>query len=72
MSLMTVAHLLDRYGPLLTDEQLAQVLHMEPGTIRNQRASLGIPVIRRGRSPLYHAEDVAAYLDRARSSARAA
>ena len=69
MSLMTTAHLLDRYGPLLTEEQLGQVLHMEPGTIRNQRATLGIPVIRRGRSPLYHAEDVAAYLDRMRKHA---
>lgn len=69
MSLMTTAHLLDRYGPLLTEEQLGQVLHMEPGTIRNQRATLGIPVIRRGRSPLYHAEDVAAYLDRMRKQA---
>jgi hypothetical protein len=69
MSLMTTAHLLDRYGPLLTEEQLAQVLHVEPGTLRNTRATLGIPVIRRGRSPLYHAEDVAAYLDRMRKQA---
>lgn len=28
MSLMTTAHLLDRYGPLLTEPQLAEVLHM--------------------------------------------
>lgn len=54
MSLMTTAHLLDRYGPLLTEPQLAEVLHTEPGTLRNSRSTLGIPVIRRGRTPLYH------------------
>ncbi len=72
MSLMVIAHLLDRYGPLLTEEQLARVLHMEPGTVRNQRVSLGIPVIRRGRTPLYHVEEVAAYLDRLRALAGSA
>ena len=69
MTLMTTAHLLDRYGPLLTDEQLAQVLHVEPGTLRNTRAALGIPVIRRGRTPMYHAEDVAALIERMRKQA---
>lgn len=72
MSLMTTAHLLDRYGPLLTEPQLAEVLHTEPGTLRNSRSTLGIPVIRRGRTPLYHAQDVADYLERMRASARAA
>lgn len=71
MSLLTQAHLLDRYGPLLTVEQLGQVLHLEPGTVRNQvgRGDLGIPVIRRGKAPLFAVEDVAKYLDRLREMA---
>ena len=71
MSLLTAAFLMDKFGPLLTEEQLASVLHAEPGTIRNQRSSgaLGIPCIRRGKSPLYHAEDVAGYIDAIRAAA---
>ena len=48
MTLLTHAHLLDRYGPLLTEAQLGEVLHLAPGTLRNQRRRLGIPVIPRG------------------------
>ncbi len=68
MSLLTQAYLLDRYGPLLTDANLAAVLHVDAGSLRNMRAAgdLDIPVIRRGKTPLYHAQDVAAYLDRIR------
>lgn len=71
MSLLTAAHLMDRYGPLLTENQLAAVLHAEPGTIRNQRSNgeLGIPCIRRGKTPLFHAEDVARHIDAIRSAA---
>lgn len=39
MSFLTTAHLLDKYGPLLSEKNLAEVLHMEPGTVRNQRGS---------------------------------
>lgn len=74
MSLLTHAFLLDRYGPLLTEAQLAELLHMEPGTVRNQRASgeLAIPFIRRGKTPLYHSQDVAEYLDHIRTLSKAA
>ncbi|NMG56187.1 hypothetical protein [Aromatoleum aromaticum] len=74
MSLLTHAYLLEKYGPLLTTEQLGAVLHLEPGTVRNQSGAqtLGIPVIRRGKTPLYHAQDVAAYLDQLRSLSQAA
>lgn len=70
MSLLTEAYLLEKYGPLMTEAELAAVLKQEPGTIRNQRAAgeLGIPVIRRGKTPLYHAGDVASYLDRIRTA----
>jgi len=72
MTLLTHAHLLDRYGPLLTDAQLGEVLHLAPGTLRNQRRRLGIPVILRGKTPLFAAADVADYLERIRTAARAA
>ena len=55
MTLLTHAHLLDRYGPL-----------------RNQRRRLGIPIILRGKTPLFAAQDVADYLERIRTAARAA
>lgn len=68
MSFLTAAYLMDKYGPLLTEEQLGEVLHMEPGTIRNQRGSgaLGIPFIKKARTPLYRAEDVAKHIDQLR------
>lgn len=71
LSLLTSAFLMEKFGPLLNEEQLASVLHTEPGTIRNQRSSgvLGIPCIRRGKIPLYHAEDVAGYIDAIRTAA---
>ena len=55
MSFLTTAHLMDKYGPLLSEKNLAEVLHMEPGTVRNQRGSgaLGIPYIRQSRTPLF-------------------
>lgn len=64
MSLLTTAYLLEKYGPLLTEEQLAEVLHAEPGTVRNRRArgELGIPFTRHGKTPLYPAEEVAAHI----------
>lgn len=36
MSLLTQAYLLDKYGPRLNIEQLADVLSMEKGTIYNK------------------------------------
>jgi hypothetical protein len=36
MSLMTQAYLLDKYGPRLSVDQLAEVLGLEPRTVYNQ------------------------------------
>lgn len=68
MSFLTAAHPMSQYGPLLTEDQLAKVLHAEPGTLRNQRSAglLGIPVVRHGQKPLFHAEDVAKHIDNLR------
>lgn len=70
MSFLAAAYLMQKYGPLLTEAELAEVLKMEPGTVRNKRArgDLGISHIREGKAPRYHAEDVAKYLDTIRSA----
>jgi hypothetical protein len=38
MTLMTRAYLLDKYGPRLTMEQLAECLGLTPGTVYNMLA----------------------------------
>lgn len=68
MSLLTQAYLLERYGPRLSIDQLAQVLGMAKGTIYNQISAETFPV------PTYvdakqrwaDYRDVAEYLDRCR------
>lgn len=66
MSLLTHAHLLDRYGPLLTIDQLSQVIHLAPGTIKNRHyaGTLGIRVVGPQKAFLFAAADVADYIDR--------
>ena len=39
MSFLTAAYLMQTYGPLLTEHELSEVLKLEPGTVRNKRAS---------------------------------
>lgn len=56
----------------LSVKPYGEVLHLAPGTLRNQRRTLGIPVILRGKTPLFAAQDVADYLERIRTAARAA
>lgn len=65
MTLLTAAHLMDRYGALLTVEQLSEVIRLEKRTIANKMSArtLGIPVCKQGRVPLFRAVDVAAYID---------
>lgn len=65
MSLMTTAYLLERYGPLLTVDDLSAVLHLEPGTIRNQMSArtLGVQPVKQGSKSLFRAEDVAKHID---------
>lgn len=41
MSFLVAAYLMQKYGPLLTEAELAEVLKMEPGTVRNKRARGG-------------------------------
>jgi hypothetical protein len=64
MSLLTLAHLLDKYGPILTVPELAQVLKRDPKTIRNRIAArtFELPTHVDGER-VASAVDVAAYLD---------
>lgn len=68
--MLTTAYLFERYGPLLTEAQVGAVLHMAEGTVRNQRTrgEFPVPHVRRGAATLYHAADVAAYVDGLRAS----
>jgi hypothetical protein len=65
MSLLITAHLLDKYGPLLTMEDLSSVLKLAAGTLRNRlyNKSLPIPAIKQGSVTVFHAEDVARYVE---------
>lgn len=58
--------ILDRYGPLLTVENLADVLHLSPRSLRNNmcgKNALGLPRSRRiGKRQYFSAEDVAEWL----------
>ena len=39
MRFLTAAYLMQTYGLLLTEHELSEVLKLEPGTVRNKRAS---------------------------------
>lgn len=73
MSLVTTMFLLEKYGPLMDDEDLALILRIKPGTLRNKVSAetLGIKPIKAGQGMLFAVEDVSAYLDALRSEAKA-
>lgn len=72
MSFLTQAYLLDNYGPRLTVAQLAKVLGLAEGTVRNKIAggtlSLRTYLADGGRWADYR--DVAEYLDECRAGRR--
>lgn len=74
MSILTTAYLLEKYGPLLTEDQVGEVLHISGKTIRNQRVTGAFPIhsSKRGDKVLFHAVDVAQYVDSLRESVLAA
>lgn len=73
MTLLTTAYLLEKYGPLLTEDNVAEVLHIGARTVRNQRSlkTFPIPCSKQGGQPLWHASDVAEHVDGLRKGARA-
>lgn len=74
MSLLTTAYLLEKYGPLLTEHQVGEVLHMDENRVRNQRTWGTFPIspCKHGGKGLFHAADVAAHIDAMRHAVSAA
>lgn len=73
MSFLSQAYLLDKYGPRLTMQELAEVLGIAHGTLRN-RLSAGTLKVRTyydGGTRYADFRDVAEYLDRCREPTQA-
>lgn len=72
MSLLTRAYILEKFGVRLTMQQLAQLLTMSEGTIRNQISAetFPIPTYREGGTRYAPYDAVAEYLDRMSDQAR--
>lgn len=72
MSLLTEAHLLDKYGPLLTHEEVAAVLRMSTGTLRNRRSAgtIKLTSVEGFGQIVFAAHEVAAMIDEACQQAR--
>jgi hypothetical protein len=73
MNLMLTAYLLERYGPRLGREELAQVLGVTPKTLEKKiyAATLGVATYRDHGKVWADARDVAEYLDECRKRAKA-
>lgn len=72
MSLLTQAYLLEQYGPRLSIIQLARLLTLTEGTIRNQISAAAFPIktyVEGGRRFASY-QAVAEYLDRMDAIAR--
>ena len=72
MSVLATMVLVERYGLRLNVDQLAEVLDVQPGTVRNQISAERFPIptyLDQGRR-WADARDVAAYLDACRDRAR--
>ena len=72
MSLLTCAYILDKFGPRLTMGQLATLLAMSEGTIRNQVSAetFPIPTYKEGATRYAAYDAVAEYLDLMSQKAR--
>ncbi|MFA8341120.1 hypothetical protein [Burkholderia cenocepacia] len=72
MSLLTRAYILEKYGPRMTLAQLAQLLLISEGTIRNQISAetFPIPTYKEGAARYASYDAVADYLDNMSNKAR--
>lgn len=71
MSLLTQAHLLDKYGPRLNADQVATALGITTKALHNQRSAgtFAIPMYLDGGKLWADYRDVAAFFDRVREAA---
>lgn len=72
MSLMLQAYLLEKYGPRLGTDQLAEVLGLSPRTLGNKvyRGEVPLPVYKDQGKVWADCRDVAEYLDACRAKAK--
>jgi hypothetical protein len=72
MSLLTRAYILEKFGPRLTMAQLATLLSMSEGTIRNQVSAetFPIPTYKEGAARYAAYDAVGDYLDTMSAKAR--
>ena len=73
MSLLSAAYLIERYGLRLNVDQMAEVLGLTPGAVRNQISAetFPLPTYLDGGRRWCDYRDVATYLDSCRVRARA-
>jgi hypothetical protein len=71
MSFLTTAYLLERYGPRLGMDQIAEVLGMSTGTLHNRvyRGQIELATYMDGGKRYADVRDLAAYLDQMRGRA---
>ena len=74
MTLLVRAHLLDKYGPRLTMDQVAEVLHLHPGTVYNMVSSgeCKLKTYKEGTRRFASFDAVADYLDSMADTAKEA
>lgn len=74
MTLITTLFLMERYGPRMNMEQLAQALGLAPSSLHGRlaRGELQVPTYVDGKMRYADTRDVAEYLDRLRDQAREA
>ena len=72
MSLMITAYLMEKYGPRLGTEELAEVLGMSPRTLGNKlyRGEVPVPTYKDQGKVWADCRDVAEYLDACRAKAK--
>jgi hypothetical protein len=73
MSLMLTAYLMEKYGPRLGTDELAEVLGISPRTLANKvyRCEVPLPVYKDQGKVWADCRDVAEYLDACRAKAKA-
>lgn len=71
MSLLTQAYLLEKYGPRLNVEQMAEVMGIAPATIYNQISAGKFPIKTyvEGKNRLADIRDVCEHFDKCRERA---
>lgn len=70
MKFMIMGFLLEKYGPLLTYDELSDLLKLEVSTLQNKLCSgdIDLPKTHQGRRVMFHVEDVCEYIHNLRGN----